>query len=270
MHYYQFNIADYRKDAGHLTPVEHYIYRWLIDEYHLSEQPFNNNMTKLLRRMSLDKNERNSLELVLEEFFIPACDDDYKPINLSEHPEYADIGSHPETCQYWIHNRIEQDISTYKQFIDKKSAAGKASAKARINKSSTGVQHQSTDVQLTTNHKPLTNKPITKDQKKGVKKFTPPPLSVVKAYCAERNNFVNPQKFIDFYESKGWMVGKNKMKSWEASIRTWEAKSEQESQKKEFKNTINTDLMTLGKQKNILPRKGESMESYNQRVRQSR
>lgn len=50
----------------------------------------------------------------------------------------------------------------------------------------------------------------------------PPTLEEVSAYCEERHNNIDPQVFIDFYESKGWMVGKNKMKDWKACVRTWE------------------------------------------------
>lgn len=53
-------------------------------------------------------------------------------------------------------------------------------------------------------------------------KFTPPTLEEVKEYCKERNNTVDPDTFINFYESKGWFVGKNKMKDWRACVRTWE------------------------------------------------
>lgn len=53
-------------------------------------------------------------------------------------------------------------------------------------------------------------------------RFTPPTVEEVKQYCSERHNSVNPQVFVDFYESKGWMVGKNKMKDWKACVRTWE------------------------------------------------
>ena len=53
-------------------------------------------------------------------------------------------------------------------------------------------------------------------------RFNPPTLDEVIAYCKERNNLVDPNKWYDFYESKGWMVGKNKMKNWKAAVRTWE------------------------------------------------
>ena len=54
------------------------------------------------------------------------------------------------------------------------------------------------------------------------RKFIPPTLEEVTSYCRERNNNVDPQRFIDFYESKGWLVGKTKMKDWKACVRTWE------------------------------------------------
>lgn len=54
------------------------------------------------------------------------------------------------------------------------------------------------------------------------KKFIVPTVEEITQYCKERNNSINPQKFYDFYESKGWMVGKNKMKNWKAAVRTWE------------------------------------------------
>jgi len=58
--------------------------------------------------------------------------------------------------------------------------------------------------------------------RKGKNIKIPPTLEEVTAYCKERSNNVDPQTFIDFYESKGWMVGKNKMKDWKACVRTWE------------------------------------------------
>ncbi len=53
-------------------------------------------------------------------------------------------------------------------------------------------------------------------------KGIPPTLEAVREYCKERRNSVDPEKFYDFYASKGWMVGKNKMKDWKAAVRTWE------------------------------------------------
>lgn len=54
------------------------------------------------------------------------------------------------------------------------------------------------------------------------KRFVKPALDDVRAYCMERQNSVDPEIFIDFYESNGWKVGKNPMKDWKAAVRTWE------------------------------------------------
>ena len=71
------------------------------------------------------------------------------------------------------------------------------------------------------------DKDIDKEKdKRESRNFVPPSLSEVKAYCQERNNGINPQHFIDFYASKGWMIGKNKMKDWKAAVRTWEQRHE--------------------------------------------
>lgn len=59
-------------------------------------------------------------------------------------------------------------------------------------------------------------------KKKTHKTFVKPTLEEVEAYCKERNNGIDAQHFIDFYESKDWFIGKNKMKDWRACIRTWE------------------------------------------------
>ena len=63
---------------------------------------------------------------------------------------------------------------------------------------------------------------ITTKTKKENKKFIPPTIDEVSAYCKERKNGIDAQSFINFYQSKGWMIGKNKMKDWRAAVRTWE------------------------------------------------
>lgn len=57
---------------------------------------------------------------------------------------------------------------------------------------------------------------------KALKSNTRPSLEEVSAYCLERKNSVDPQKWFDHYEANGWKVGRNSMKSWKAAVRTWE------------------------------------------------
>ena len=66
----------------------------------------------------------------------------------------------------------------------------------------------------------------------GPKRFVPPTLAEVQSYVAQRQSPVDPQGFIDFYASKGWMVGKTPMKDWKAACRnaeTWERWSRTEA-----------------------------------------
>jgi hypothetical protein len=68
-----------------------------------------------------------------------------------------------------------------------------------------------------------------KDTLKGIqkektenKKFVKPTLAEVQAYCRERQNNVDAERWLDYYEANGWKVGKNPMKDWRAAVRTWE------------------------------------------------
>ena len=54
------------------------------------------------------------------------------------------------------------------------------------------------------------------------KRFSVPTLEEVSSYCQERNNGVDAERFINYYESKGWKVGSSPMKDWRAAVRTWE------------------------------------------------
>lgn len=81
------------------------------------------------------------------------------------------------------------------------------------------------------------NKPVAKPTNKPVKRdrgarFTKPTLEEIRAYCKERNNNVDPERFYDYYEANGWKVGKNAMKDWKASVRTWERNGYSDSKPK--------------------------------------
>ena len=67
----------------------------------------------------------------------------------------------------------------------------------------------------------------THTKKKKTTRFVPPTVEEVKQYCEENNYKLDAQRFVDFYESKGWMIGKNKMKSWQAAVRTWTRKAKE-------------------------------------------
>lgn len=71
-------------------------------------------------------------------------------------------------------------------------------------------------------------------QKKVSEKFSPPSVQAVQDYCNERSNGISGYSFVNFYQSKGWMVGSNKMKDWKAAVRTWEQKNEKNGKSNNF------------------------------------
>ena len=115
-----------------------------------------------------------------------------------------------------------------------------------------------TNVQLLSNDSPTCpsksieyrDKIIDNKEKEIIKKdcatsrFKKPTINDVKDYCLERNNNVDAQKFIDYYESIGWFVGKKPMKDWKACVRTWEHNSTK-SNTKTFSNSIDNQVGKL-------------------------
>ena len=62
-------------------------------------------------------------------------------------------------------------------------------------------------------------------KRENAKRFSPPTVQEVKDYCNERGNNINPEKFVSFYQSKGWKIGNSPMKDWKSAIRTWEIRN---------------------------------------------
>lgn len=82
------------------------------------------------------------------------------------------------------------------------------------------VDNPSLKIYTDNNNININNTNITYSNKKG--RFKKPSVNDVIDYCKERNNNIDAEAFIDFYESKDWKIGKNKMKDWKAAVRTWE------------------------------------------------
>jgi len=197
MHYYQFNIADFNLHTSHLTLEEEAIYRRLLDYYYDIEGPIQQETKSVFRRLRLSKYSETATA-ILDEFF-----------------ELRD--------GYYHNSRADKEISRYQKRVQVAKNNGKKGGRPKEPKENqVGLQKKTNQEPITNNQEPI--KSI------GAKKFAPPSLQEVTSYCRERQNTVDPQKFIDFYQGKGWMVGKNKMKDWKACVRTWEnrdAKSQQ-------------------------------------------
>jgi uncharacterized protein YdaU (DUF1376 family) len=135
MHYYKFNIADYRKDTGHLSTIEHGIYRQLIDWYYLDEQPIPEETQVVIRRLRLGIEEVNFLKNVLTDFFVL-------------------------TKTGYKHKRIEVEIKDYQEQVEKNKNNGKLGGRPKKTQSVIDgfpdqSQNNPNQEPLTTNHKPV-------------------------------------------------------------------------------------------------------------------
>ncbi len=82
---------------------------------------------------------------------------------------------------------------------------------------------------------------IEKERVERKRNFVKPTIDEIQEYCRERNNGINAEAFYDFYESKNWYVGKNKMQNWKACVRTWEQRNDKNI-KKDIPEWLNRNI----------------------------
>jgi hypothetical protein len=99
-------------------------------------------------------------------------------------------------------------------------------------------------IQSESNPNPNPNTKVVAD-KPPRSRFVPPTLDEVTAYCKERNNNVDPEQFISYYESNGWRVGKNPMKDWKAAVITWERRESKTTPKPARQSGLNKRPNTI-------------------------
>lgn len=110
MYYYSMNIPDYRKDTAHLMPIEHYIYRTLIDQYYSDEKPVADDLKAIMRRLRLSADEElQMLKNVLSDFF-ELIDGQYR------------------------HKRIDDEIEKYRENAEKNRKNGSKGGRPPKNK----------------------------------------------------------------------------------------------------------------------------------------
>lgn len=162
---------------------------------------FNNSPKKVMRTIGATTDDMNIL--IARKFIIP-------------------FENGVVVIKHWrIHNYIRKDTYTETPYKEQKALLEFDENKAyRIKKD---------DCLLSVND-PLTQDRLGKDSigKDSIdnieptKRFKKPTIEEIQAYCDERNNGIDAERFYDYYESKGWKVGKTPMKDWKASVRTWE------------------------------------------------
>lgn len=120
--------------------------------------------------------------------------------------------------------QIDRDIAVYDSKINNGSKGGRPKEENRTKPNETEINRIKPNE--TENDKIEDRRLKTEEEDKDRKRrrFTPPSVDEVAEYCRERGNGVDPEEFISFYESKGWLVGNQPMKNWRAAIVTWEKK----------------------------------------------
>jgi len=91
------------------------------------------------------------------------------------------------------------------------------------------------------------------NKKENIKRkiFEKPTIEEIDLYCKDRNNNISAEMFYDFYESKDWYVGKNKMKDWKACIRTWEKRNPKSNEPKWLNKKIDKQQISIEEQKEL-------------------
>jgi hypothetical protein len=120
-------------------------------------------------------------------------------------------------------NQFIRDDENYEKTCEARRVAGGKGGKQKVANASKSKQNVANLADSDSKSDSDSDSKNKKDSKN--KNFTPPTLQEVKNYCQERNNSVNPEKWISHYQSNGWKVGKNSMKDWKAAVRTWEGNS---------------------------------------------
>ena len=132
---------------------------------------------------------------------------------------------------YALKSQIDRDKQSYAELSARRKEIGALGGLAKATKRYQELPNASKSYQTLAN---ATKTCQDKDKEEDIRptkektpteskrKFSPPSLEEVREYCRQRKNAVKPEAFVDFYTSKGWMVGKTPMKDWKAAVRNWE------------------------------------------------
>lgn len=143
----------------------------------------------------------------------------------------------------FIKKEVDYNLESYNEVSKARSEAGKKGMRKRWGGKRDGMGDDDTvqDVtNITYNDNYIYNPPLTppkagdeREEPSGTKlrDVIPPPIDEVREYCLSRGGIVNADEFMNFYASKDWIVGKNRMKDWQAAVRTWEIKRSRETGK---------------------------------------
>ena len=141
---------------------------------------------------------------------------------------YAETGEEPNLNgnERFVWPTAKMNIDRQEKSYQNKANAAAIARQSNPNNCSDAKQTDISPEQNCSELKTVQDKDKDNDKDKEINKkkytFVRPTLEEVMAYCQERHNGIDAGSFIDFYESKGWKIGKESMKDWKAAVRTWE------------------------------------------------
>ena len=201
MHFYPFNIGDYKSHTEHLEPLEDIAYRRMIDYCFLHEKGLPKTIDEISRLIRM-RTHSDCIATVLKEFF-----------------------DWDKASKTWINSRVKKEINKYRE----KSEKARNSAKARW-----GVNSDDANALRLVSEGNAKQETRNKKQETVNKKqsgFEKPTIESIKKYLQEKNiTSVDAEKFFYHYESNGWMRGKNKIKPWKACVNTWRTNNNSNNQ----------------------------------------
>lgn len=176
-------------------------------------------------------------------------------LNYAAGEDLPDLDGMTTMAFSFIRGRLDRDAAEYQKTVEARRRAGQMGgrprkshnqgdqeemAKAEDNfenqekaKKANGFFEKQTEAKKPDNvlvpDNDIDKKKDTIVSKEKTSRFLPPTLEEVKVYCQEKGYGIDAERFVDFYSSKGWYVGKNKMKDWKAAVRNWARSQRQES-----------------------------------------
>lgn len=153
-------------------------------------------------------------------------------LDYSEYDKVPDFDGALQMAFAFIKTGLDRDTAAWESKREKRREAGSLGGKQRVANQANATfakQIKQTQANQAVPAPVPVNVPVPVSVKKDkaakpprAARFIPPTVEEVTAYVQERGSMVNPQGFIDFYASKGWMVGKSPMRDWKAACRNAE------------------------------------------------
>lgn len=256
MNWFPFYSADFLGATIGLSYLERSSYALMLVMYYELERPFPLDKTRCYRLLHAESDEqRRAIEHILREFFVRREDGWYNERAEREIARWrvfrtrASIAGKRGNEVRWAKKNLEnlessepRPLGVEGQNGDDKPSKGNEDKENQPEHHrepdripyrgaiATGSQAITPSIESSTKSRSsssqtrsLPTPTIYKDRGNDPKRLIPPPLEMVEAFIAEHSYPVNAEKFWNHYQANGWMVGKNRMKDWQAAVRTWAA-----------------------------------------------